>query len=158
MGFLFYVIDSKEGDLILVQIIESVIDFLIKGKNKGFFLMVEGGKIDWVCYGNDVVMVFYEVVDMDNVIKVVYEFYKKYLKEILIVVIVDYEIGGIVLGIGKYVLNFKVFENQKVFVEVFFKKISDLCKVKNNYVVWEDIKNLLFEEMGFWFVFFIIWV
>lgn len=50
-GSLPYAIDSKEGDLTLTQITESAIDFLTKGKNKGFFLMVEGGKIDWACHG-----------------------------------------------------------------------------------------------------------
>ena len=39
-----YAIDRKEGDLTLAQITESAIDFLTKGKNKGFFLMVEGGR------------------------------------------------------------------------------------------------------------------
>ena len=36
-GSLPYAIDSKEGDLTLAQITESAIDFLTKGKNKGFF-------------------------------------------------------------------------------------------------------------------------
>ncbi len=35
--------------------------------------MVEGGKIDWACHGNDPATVFEEVVDMDNAIKVAYE-------------------------------------------------------------------------------------
>ena len=69
-GSLPYAIDSKEGDLTLAQITESAIDFLTKGKNKGFFLMVEGGKIDWACHGNDAATVFHEVADMDNAIKV----------------------------------------------------------------------------------------
>lgn len=43
-GSLPYAIDSKEGDLTLAQITESAIDFLTKGKNKGFFLMVEGAR------------------------------------------------------------------------------------------------------------------
>lgn len=44
-----YAIDRQEGDLSLAEITQSAIDFLTKGKNKGFFLMVEGGKIDWAC-------------------------------------------------------------------------------------------------------------
>ena len=34
-----YAIDRKSDDLTLAQITESAIDFLTKGKNKGFFLM-----------------------------------------------------------------------------------------------------------------------
>lgn len=48
-----YAIDRQEGDLTLAEITESAISFLTKGSNKGFFLMVEGGKIDWACHGND---------------------------------------------------------------------------------------------------------
>ena len=152
-----YAIDSKEGDLTLAQITESAIDFLTKGKNKGFFLMVEGGKIDWACHGNDAATVFHEVADMDNAIKVAYEFYKKHPKETLIVVTADHETGGIALGTGKYALNLKALENQKASAEVLSKKISDLRKAKNNHVAWEDIKNLLSEEMGFWSVLPITW-
>lgn len=102
-----YAIDRKSDDLTLAQITESAIDFLTKGKNKGFFLMVEGGKIDWACHGNDAATVFNEVKDMDDAIKVAYEFYKKHPKETLIVVTADHETGGIVLGTGKYALNLK---------------------------------------------------
>ncbi len=40
-----YSIDRKDGDMTLAEITESAVSFLTKGKNKGFFLMVEGGKI-----------------------------------------------------------------------------------------------------------------
>ena len=35
--------------------------------------MVEGGKIDWACHGNDAATVFNEVKDMDDAIKVAYD-------------------------------------------------------------------------------------
>ena len=76
-----YSIDRKDGDMTLAEITESAVSFLTKGKNKGFFLMVEGGKIDWACHSNDPATVFEEVIDMDNAIKVAYEFYKKHPKE-----------------------------------------------------------------------------
>lgn len=79
-----YAIDRKEGDLTLAQITESAIDFLTKDNKKGFFLMVEGGKIDWACHANDAATVFNEVKDMDNAIKVAYEFYKSIRKKPLL--------------------------------------------------------------------------
>ena len=119
--------------------------------------VAEKAKIDWACHGNDAATVFHEVADMDNAIKVAYEFYKKHPKETLIVVTADHETGGIALGTGKYALNLKALENQKASAEVLSKKISDLRKAKNNHVAWEDIKNLLSEEMGFWSVLPITW-
>ncbi len=145
-----YALDRKEGDLTLAQITESAIDFLTKGKDKGFFLMVEGGKIDWACHANDAATVFNEVKDMDDAIKVAYEFYKKHPKETLIVVTADHETGGLVLGTGRYALNLKALQYQKNSTDVLSQRISDLRKAKGNKVTWEDMKTLLAEEMGFW--------
>mgnify|MGYP003370895126 FL=1 len=145
-----YALDRKEGDLTLAQITESAIDFLTKGKDKGFFLMVEGGKIDWACHANDAATVFNEVKDMDDAIKVAYEFYKKHPKETLIVVTADHETGGLVLGTGRYALNLKALQYQKNSTDVLSQRISDLRKAKGNKVTWEDMKALLAEEMGFW--------
>lgn len=145
-----YAIDRKEGDLTLAQITESAIEFLTKGKNKGFFLMVEGGKIDWACHANDAATVFNEVMDMDEAIKVAYEFYKKHPKETLIVVTADHETGGMALGNGKYELNLKALQHQKNSTDVLSVQISELRKAKNNQVSWEDMKSFLADKMGFW--------
>ena len=145
-----YAIDRKKDDLTLAQITESAIEFLTKEKNKGFFLMVEGGKIDWACHSNDAATVFNEVADMDEAIKVAYEFYKKHPKETLIVVTADHETGGIALGTGKYALNLKVLQHQKNSADILSARISELRKAKNNKVSWEDMKSLLADNMGFW--------
>ena len=145
-----YAIDRKKDDLTLAQITDSAIEVLTKEKNKGFFLMVEGGKIDWACHSNDAATVFNEVADMDEAIKVAYEFYKKHPKETLIVVTADHETGGIALGTGKYALNLKVLQHQKNSADILSARISELRKAKNNKVSWEDMKSLLADNMGFW--------
>ena len=109
--------------------------------------MVEGGKIDWACHANDAATVFNEVKDMDNAIKVAYEFYKKHPKETLIVVTADHETGGIVLGTGKYALNLKALQHQKHSADGLSKRISELRKSKGNKVTWEDMKTFLGEVM-----------
>lgn len=145
-----YATDRKEGDLTLAQITESAIDFLTKGKDKGFFLMVEGGKIDWACHSNDAATAFREVKDMDEAIKVAYDFYQKHPKETLIVISADHETGGIVLGTGKYALNLKALQYQKHSIDGLSKRISEFRKAKDNKVTWEEMKEFLGEEMGFW--------
>lgn len=156
-GALPYAIDRKAGDLTLAQITESAISFLSKDNKKGFFLMVEGGKIDWACHGNDAATAFNEVVDMDNAVKIAYEFYKKHPKETLIVITADHETGGIVLGTGRYALNLKALQYQKVSQDALSDEISALRKTKNNHVAWEDVKALLSEKMGFWTVLPVSW-
>lgn len=144
-----YAIDRKAGDMSLSFITKSAIEELSKNK-KGFFLMVEGGKIDWACHDNDAATAIHEVVDMDNAIAVAYEFYKKYPKETLIVVTADHETGGLSLGTGKYELNLKALAHQKVSAGELSNLMSQLRKDKNNNVSWEDMKEFLSKYMGFW--------
>ena len=145
-----YAIDHEEGDLTLPEITESAVTFLSKGNKKGFFLMVEGGKIDWACHSNDPVTVFEEVIDLDNAVRVAYEFYKKHPKETLIVVTADHETGGMGLGIAIYELHLKTLLNQKQSQDLLSKAITDLRKDKAGKASWNEIKDLLTEKMGFW--------
>ena len=145
-----YAIDRNEGDLTLAQITESAIDFLTRDNKKGFFLMVEGGKIDWACHSNDPATMVKEVIDMDNAVRVAYEFYKKHPKETLIVITADHETGGLGLGNSNYTLNLKSLDCQKQSVDLLSRAITDLRKAKGNKATWEDVKALLTERMGFW--------
>ncbi len=144
-----YAIDRQEGDLTLVEITKSAISFLTKDSNKGFFLMVEGGKIDRACHGNDTATTFEEVADMDNAIKVAYEFYKKHPKETLIVVTADHETGGLGLGIGKYELQLKALAKQGQSQDILSRFITDLRKMRK-VINWPEMKEFLAEKMGFW--------
>lgn len=145
-----YAIDRREGDLTLAQITESAIDFLSRDNKKGFFLMVEGGKIDWACHSNDPATMVKEVIDMDNAVRVAYEFYKKHPKETLIVITADHETGGLALGNSNYTLNLKSLDCQKQSVDLLSRALTDLRKAKGNKATWEDVKALLTERMGFW--------
>ncbi|MDR0745196.1 MAG: alkaline phosphatase [Mediterranea sp.] len=147
---LSYAIDRNESDLTLSQITESAISFLTKNNSKGFFLMVEGGMIDWSCHDNDAATTFREVVDMDNAIKIAYEFYKKHPKETLIVVTADHETGGLGLGKGKYEMNLKALKYQKQSTGILSSHITALRKQKGHRTTWEEIKELLSRTMGFW--------
>lgn len=145
-----YAIDRKEGDLTLKQITESAVDFLMKdGGKKGFFLMVEGGKIDWSCHGNDAATTVREVMDMDEAVKVAYEFYKKHPKETLIVVTADHETGGLGLGYSKYELHWANLIHQQESADALSRSITNLRRQRRIYT-WEDIKEFLGEKMGFW--------
>ena len=110
-----YAVDRREGDLTLKQITESAVDFLMKDNKKGFFLMVEGGKIDWACHNNDVGTVVKEVLDLDEAVKVAYEFYKKHPKETLIVITADHETGG--LGMASWEEHKALLADKMCFLE-----------------------------------------
>lgn len=144
-----YAIDREEGDFTLSQMTEGAIDFLSRGE-QGFFLMVEGGLIDYACHVNDAATVFREVVDFADAIQKAYEFYLKYPDETLIVVTADHETGGIVLGTGSYQLNLRVLENQKVSLDKLTREIKKLRDLKNDQVTWNDMQEVLAKNLGFW--------
>lgn len=145
-----YAIDRKKGDLSLAEITRAGINFLSKDLSKGFFLMVEGGKIDWAGHSNDAATNFREVIDMDEAIKVAYEFYAQHPDETLIVVTADHETGGISIGNGSYGLNLQALKSQKMSEGEFTKVINALRSKHKNQVSWEMIQKALKENFGFW--------
>ncbi|WP_425446358.1 alkaline phosphatase [Dethiothermospora halolimnae] len=98
----------------LAEITQKGIDVLSKYKD-GFFMMVEGGRIDHACHANDPVGAIHDTLAFDNAVKKAYDFYKKHPKETLIVVVGDHETGGMGLGFGNgYFLDMKPLLNAKV--------------------------------------------
>lgn len=107
-----YSIDRTEKDMKLSDIVTSAISFL--DNEKGFFMMAEGGRIDWSAHANDAKTTIYEVIDLAEAVQIAYEFYLKHPKQTLIVVTADHETGGFAMGRGSgYSYNFKELENQK---------------------------------------------
>ncbi|MBN1475678.1 alkaline phosphatase [Candidatus Sumerlaeota bacterium] len=65
----------------------------------GFFLMVEGGAIDWACHANQIQNTVDEVLELDRTIEAVCERLEEMgrLDETLIIVTADHETGGLTL-------------------------------------------------------------
>lgn len=145
-----YAIDRGEGDLSLEQITKTAIDFLLRKNKDGFFLMLEGGKIDWACHSNDAAACFREVVDMDKAVQIAFDFYKKHPDETLIVVSADHETGGIVLGTGSYELHTDLLEHQLISAECFSKLIAEQYKSDCDGFTWDFVCEQLKKYFGFW--------
>lgn len=139
-----YAIDRNEDDLTLAEITKAGIDFLEGKSKKGFFMMIEGGKIDYASHNDDAATMMQEVLDFNDAIEVAYEFYKKHKDETLIIVTADHETGGIVLGYsGAYKLNLQALSTQKVSLE---KLISMLETLKET--TWGEVTALVKENIG----------
>jgi alkaline phosphatase len=98
-----YAIDQPAENLSLAEMTEVAIETLFhasKGSpgSPGFFIMVEGGKIDWACHANDAMATIGDMIDFDNAIGKALAFYKKHPHETLIVVTGDHETGGMTIG------------------------------------------------------------
>jgi len=91
-----YLKDVGKNDITLAQVVDAAVKFL--DNEKGFFIMAEGGTIDWAAHSNDLANTIFETLDFDAAIEVAYKFYQLHPDETLIVVTADHETGGIALG------------------------------------------------------------
>lgn len=107
-------IEKTENDFTLAEVTHAAIKTL--ENPAGFFMMVEGGKIDWACHANDAATMLYEVVEFDRAIQQALEFYKRNPKETLIVVTGDHETGGATMGaaINPYWLHTSLLQHQRI--------------------------------------------
>ena len=141
-----YAIDDDSG-VRIAEITKKAIEVL--DNPKGFFMMVEGGKIDWMCHANDAATVLREVVDFDKAVRVAYEFAKKHPSETLFVVTGDHETGGLTLGFAGTGYNsyINLLDNQKCSRERFAEMLSDARK-QNEKLSLDDIKPLITKWLG----------
>lgn len=95
-----YVSDGSEAcDVKLSEMLEMGLEVL--GDEKPFFIMCEGGNIDWAAHDNKTMTTVMEIIAFDEAIKEALEFYKEHPDETLIVVTADHETGGVSIGEGK---------------------------------------------------------
>ena len=88
--------DRAEGEWALADYVEKGIEVL--DNETGFFMMVEGGKIDWACHANDAGSTIADTIALDNAIAEAVEFYNEHPEETLILVTGDHETGGLTIG------------------------------------------------------------
>ncbi|WP_076792890.1 alkaline phosphatase [Chlorobium sp. KB01] len=96
----------------------------------GFFMMVEGGKIDWACHANDAAAAAHDVKAFDNAIAEALAFYRRHPKETLIIVTADHECGGLSLGnrTNGYDTRLSLLRRQKISHQRFSEKVSSWKK------------------------------
>ncbi|MDR2401287.1 MAG: alkaline phosphatase [Deferribacteraceae bacterium] len=108
-----YEVDRKADDLSLAEHTKKAIEIL--DNSKGFFLMVEGGKIDWACHANDAAAAIHDVISLDKAVQEAVAFYNKHPNDTVIIVTGDHETGGMTLGFAgtQYATFFDKVASQK---------------------------------------------
>ena len=143
-----YAIDRKEGDLTLAQIVSTAIPFL-EARHDRFFMMVEGGMIDYACHSDDAATAIGEVWDMNEAMKAAYAFYEKHPDETLILVTADHETGGLALGNSDYTLHLDLLQHQKCSAWLLSDLFTQLFE-DNKQPTWEQVQAIYREQLGFW--------
>ncbi|MGN0160633.1 MAG: alkaline phosphatase [Lachnospiraceae bacterium] len=109
-----YDMDTVDGEWQLADYVSKGIEVL--GEEDGFFMMVEGGKIDWACHANDAGASISDTLALNDAVLVAVDFYNKHPEETLILVTGDHETGGLTIGFAG--TNYDTFltnlENQNI--------------------------------------------
>lgn len=111
---LSYANDSAAGEWELSDYVSKGIEVL--DNDKGFFMMVEGGKIDWACHANDAGSTVADTVALADAVSVAVDFYNEHPDDTLILVTGDHETGGLTIGFAgtNYDTYLQNLENQKI--------------------------------------------
>lgn len=141
-----YAIDSGKDQISLAEYTAKAIAML--DNPDGFFLMVEGGRIDWACHANDAATVLQEVIAFDQAVEVACNFIQAHPGDALLVVTGDHETGALTLGFAGtgYSSFLERLQYQKVSYEKFgaiLKKLRDSGSKS-----FDDVKPLITGYFG----------
>ncbi|MBO4709637.1 MAG: alkaline phosphatase [Kiritimatiellae bacterium] len=149
-GALDAVIDADGSQPTLAEMVAKAIEML-DGEN-GFFIMTEGGRIDWAGHSNDAATNLRDVLALDEAVKTAIAFQEKHPDDTLIVVTGDHETGGMSMGFAGtgYALYMDRLANQTMSVGKFGDKVLDAFKA-NPDLAFDDVKPIISEAFGFKF-------
>ncbi len=91
-----YELDRADGEWALADYVAKGIEVL--DNDAGFFMMCEGGKIDWACHANDAGSTVSDTLALADAVQVAIDFAKEHPEETLILVTGDHETGGLTIG------------------------------------------------------------
>ena len=145
-----YEIDSNGSIPTLAELTRKGIELL--DNPDGFFMMVEGGSIDWCGHGNEAAGNLTEVLGLDRAVRVAMEFAAKHPGETLIIVTGDHETGGMTMGFAGtgYNLYMDRLALQTCTTGEFVRRVRAARK-RNPKLTFEDVRPLLEKAYGFKF-------
>ena len=128
---------EAEGEdiLALSDYVEAGIRVL--DNENGFFMMCEGGKIDWSGHANDAATSIHETIAFSDAVQVAVDFAEEHPDETLIIVTADHETGGMTIGFATtaYDTHFDYLTSQKISFTEFDGVIATL---RENGATFED--------------------
>ena len=145
-GAMPYDIDAPADSLRLKDFVKKGIDVLYN--ETGFFMMVEGGKIDWAGHANDAVANMSDTLALDEAVEVAVDFAKAHPDETLIIVTGDHETGGMTIGYAAtgYNTAFDILRNQKCSYVQFDSYVEE-AKADGSFT-FDDMMDMVEEYFG----------
>jgi len=148
-GALPYAIDGT-GGLRLPDFTRQAIELL--DNPDGFFIMVEGGRIDWAGHSNDGAAALFDVIELDNAVAAAFEFAEKHPNDVLIVITGDHETGALTLrNPGSSQIHVNLLANQKASYDTIASSTRRFIRDNGEGVTFEQTKPFITEMSGLTF-------
>jgi len=143
-----YVLDYDSTDLSQEEVLDKAIKLL--DNDKGFFIMLEGGKIDWASHSNDGATMIHELLAFDEAIGCALLFYEKHPDETLILVTADHETGGLSVGnrSKQYDLNLELLQYQTVSAPMFSTILKEKARKNKGEISKEEMYQMVNQYFG----------
>ncbi|MDF2177790.1 alkaline phosphatase [Aliiglaciecola sp. CAU 1673] len=145
-GITYHGRDANINEPSLRDMTVKALEILSRDPN-GFFLMIEGGQIDWAGHNNDAGMMLHEMLKFDEAIQAVYD-WVRYRNDTLVVITADHETGGFGFSYSRKdvappsTLPGSAFEDKAFYPNFNFGDLSVLDKLyaqkKNFYGIWRE--------------------
>ena len=142
-----YELDRTDDMWALSDYVAKGIEVLSQDED-GFFMMCEGGKIDWACHANDAASTIHDTQALADAVQVAIDFAEEHPNDTLILVTGDHETGGLTIGFAgtDYDTYLDLLESQKI---SFAKFDSDyVAKYKENKTSFEDVMKDVTKLFG----------
>lgn len=119
----------------------------------GFFMMCEGGKVDYAGHANDAATNLRDVLALDAAVKVALDFQERHPDETLVITTGDHETGGLSMGFAGIGGKFRVelLANQKMSTESFSTRIKAIIGERKGDISFDEVMPLLRDSFGFIF-------
>lgn len=110
--------NTKEHLPSLADLTAKGIEVLEDKSEEGFFMVIEGGRVDHASHAQDVAATIWDALAFDEAVNVAMDFYNENKDETLILVAGDHETGGLGMGVGyKNPVDPSVIDDVKASVE-----------------------------------------
>ena len=141
-----YEIDRTDDMWSLADYVEKGIDVLMN--DTGFFMMCEGGKIDWACHANDAATTIHDTMAFSDAVQVAIDFAEEHPEETLILVTGDHETGGLTIGFAgtDYDTYLSLLESQTISFTQFDEQY--VAEYKANGTSFEEVLADIEELFG----------
>lgn len=145
---MMFAIDSDGSEPTLAELVAKGVEVL--DNPRGFFVMCEGGRVDYACHANDAATTLRDVLALDAAVKVALAFLDRHPDETLVITTGDHETGGMSMGFAGIGGQFRVekLATQRISTEKFSEWVKAEIRARDGKLTFGEMLPKVRELFG----------